>query len=256
MFMSIQDIKAKEEKTKLEATCTVVYLNELHHLLNNKKFINWYTSNESRFEWCTNELSEKLRYDFMYQLNQMLDRDERELSLSDKFKVFADNCLELAERIEQRRDLAIPKKDKKFTFTRGADPTKLVTDFLSRKELTNINRELETHDSFYTWNSISSLVMFARARDTLLYPIANAQFETLLAGLTTEYMVKGYPKDILTHDAIAFRNNLDVKAISRRRDYCSTYIMVGKADIIAYENGELIYFCKQAANAACTPLII
>lgn len=213
-FMSEEQKKDHEESLKK----TTVFLGQVASLLRKKAFARWYASNESRFDWAGERLAAKLRRDLMFQVDQAVRA--RGLTDIEALKALADLIDRTVDETEKQGALKITKKERSFITPRGAEVTESILQFLSRSDTKGMVRELP--DGFYVWNAVSSLMTYARARDTLANPTGDAVFETVLSELSEGYLVDGYPHDLLSHDAHDLRTGTKYKALIMRTGYCST----------------------------------
>lgn len=211
----------KRQKEFEEAKQTAGLLSQLSSLMKSQRFVSWLLETGSRFEWASEKVLERLNRDLKFQLRQAIDdRSIREMGYSQQFLELSSLCEAAAERIEVKFGFKLKAKDKKFVVPRGEIFSDCLYAFLSRSEFGFAQK---SDKDFYLWNAISSLVMFTRARDTLSNDTGNQRFEAFLASLDSQYMVDGYPHDILTHDAHLIRSNQKVELILANKAYCSTY---------------------------------
>ncbi|NLC22067.1 MAG: hypothetical protein GX771_09195 [Halomonadaceae bacterium] len=238
--------KAREERNKALKD-TTIFLGTIASLLRTRNFARWYASNESRFPWAGEPLAKRLRHDLMYQVNQCLDRDYRRLTEIDRLREIARLCEELVEPLEEKGLVKNTKKEKTFRFPRDVDPSQMIFEFLSRRDTVGMIKDLP--GSFYVWNVISSLIIYARARDTLVNPTGNVQLERLLTEMGEEYLLSGYPHDLLSHDAHAIRSSVPVKALIVRNAYCSTFL-VKEGEDIEHSPGMRVVQIKKSSKAA------
>jgi hypothetical protein len=235
--------KAKEEALRN----TVVFLGQFSSLINSRHFARWYSDSSSRFHWAGEQLDAKLRKDLMFQVRQGLEREEKTLSDIERIRVVAQRCSSLVEAVLAKDVIKVSKKEMQFRVPKGSDPAELIFAFLSNRDTVGMVKDLP--NSFYVWNAISSLIIYARARETLVRSTGNAQFERILSDLDEEYLVNGYPHDLLAHDAHAFRTGVAIKALIIRNAYCSTFLVKEGQDIEPFEEGRLVQI-KKAAKAA------
>lgn len=233
--------KSEQEKKTYEANLkkTTVFLAQVASLLRSKGFATWYSSTESRFAWATGKVFAKLRKDLMFQINQALPRMASETE-KQRILAFADLCDGVVAAAEEKHKIENKKKDKQFSFPRGADAAGLIFEFLSHGDTRGLIRDLP--DSFYVWNGVASLVTFARARETLSVSTGEVIFEKLLSGLKEDYMVNGYPHDLLAFDAHDIRARVPVKALLMRTEYCSTQLVKLDEELLPFSDGKVVLF--------------
>lgn len=220
--MSITTDKTQQTEANIKR---VIRLSQMASLLKTKRFMNWFTSTESRFAWATPRLFERLQRDLYFQVDSFAAGTNRILDL-------AEQCSDAAQIYASLLDAKtkIRKSDLKFTFAAG-DVAGQIMDFLSegvqKPSAVNVGAQ---NERFYLFNAISSLAIYARARDTLSRSTNNSAFERLLLTLNEDYLLKGYPHDLLAHDADDIRSGRpEIVAIALKPDYCSTYILTCEA---------------------------
>lgn len=224
---------------------TTVFLGQVASLLKSKRFATWYASNESRFSWATERTFAKLRKDLMFQVNQALPRDiPADASDIQRLQTLADLCDLTVEAAEKDLATTNTKKEKQFVFRKETSTAEAVFAFLSHGDTRGLIRELP--NGFYIWNAVSSLITYARARETLAISTGNTVFERVLSGLNEDYVVNGYPHDLLSFDAHDVRTGVPVKALLMRNEYCSTQMVKQDEDLLPFEGGQVIHFKKAA----------
>jgi hypothetical protein len=217
-------INEKNQQTEVIVKL-VTRLSQVASLLKTKRFQSWFNSTESRFEWATPRLFERLQRDLYFQVESKAEGSEKLAELSEQ-------CLAAAELYASLLpgNTKIRKPELKFTFT-ADDVAGQIIDFLAE----GVEKPSATHvgaqnERFYLFNALSSLAIYARARDTLERSTNNSSFESLLLSLDEDYLLKGYPHDLLAHDAQDVRSGRpDVIAIALKPDYCSTFILTSQA---------------------------
>lgn len=241
-------LRGTEEQRKAYAEAmkrTTVFLGQVASLLASKKFYSWYSSDEARFDWATPRVQGKLRKDLMFQVNQVFDlRLDKTVDTAERFLLLAERCKALGAAAEFKHGIKNTKKEKQFTFTRGCEPADLIFGFLSKADTYGFIRDLE--GGFYVWNAVSSLVTYVRARETLACPTNNETFERILQGLSEDYMVNGYPHDLIAHDAHDVRNGAPIRALLIRDEYCSTQLVRKGEELLPFSGGQVIHFTKAA----------
>jgi len=233
-----------EKNAHLEALKkTTVFLGQVSSLLRSKRFAKWYLSNESRFEWDGEKLFSRLRKDLIFQVKQAvrLNDDSTDIEYLHALTGRIDHCV---ERVEQMDGIKNTKKEKSLTIARDADVSDLIFALLTRQNATGLIRDIP--DGFYVWNAVSSLITYAESRQTLARTTGHSRFEMILSAVTEEYLVNGYPHDLLAHDASDIRNNVKVKALMVRGEYCST-MMVKEDEPVLLSEGFDVISLKSAA---------
>ncbi len=238
-FKNEADKKAHELLLKK----TTVYLGQVASLLRAKRFADWYASNESRFVWAGDRLFNKLRKDLMFQVKQAVSRKDEATDI-ELLHALADLIDRVTCSVETQHDVKNTKKEKSFAIPRDADASELIFLFLSRGDTNGLIRDLP--DGFYVWNAVTSLITFVRARETLARSTGNATFEKVLSGLQEDYLVGGYPHDLLSFDAHDVRTGIDLKALLMRTDYCSTMSIKQDEELLPSSECRTIHF-KNAA---------
>lgn len=225
---------------------TAVYLSKLATLLRSKRFENWYFDTSSRFEWATVRLFTRLKMDLMFQIRQGLRREAKAMDDIERLQEFVNLIDEHVDWICRNYDVNLRLKDKAFTVPRGVPVETAILDFMSRRDRRDLMKDKASADSFYMWNGIGSLAIYAQARDTLSQPTGHPQFERILSDMDEGYLLAGYPHDLLAHDAADIRSGKKVKALLMKKGYCSTFMFKTDDPIGTIEEGRLIHF-KPAA---------
>lgn len=238
-FKNEADKKAHEQVLKK----TTVFLGQVASLLRAKRFASWYASNESRFDWAGERLFSKLRKDLIFQVKQAVSLNSEATDI-ELLHALADLIERVVSSVEAQNAVKNTKKEKSFAIPRDADASELIFQFLSRGDTKGLIRDLP--DGFYVWNAISSLVTFARARETLVRSTGNTTFEKVLSGLNEDYLVGGYPHDLLAFDAHDVRTGIALKALLMRIDYCSTMSVKQDEELVPSSECRTIHF-KNAA---------
>lgn len=236
-----------DKKALLEAYGnTAVYLSKMATLLRSKRFENWFHEKSSRFTWASEKLFARLKKDLMFQIRQGLPRQAREMSDAERLQTFVTLIEDHLDWICRNYDVNLRLKDKAFKVNRGDSVDNAILEFLSRRDRSDLVRDKVSADSFYMWNGIGSLAIFAQARDTLSNSTGHPQFERILSGIEEEYLLNGYPHDLLSHDASEIRSGKKVKALLMKKGYCSTFMFKMDDPVGTIEEGRLIQF-KPAA---------
>jgi len=229
---------ATKEKLIQEAKATVRFLSRSAAILGSKRFHRYVESDESRLPWVTERLYQRLRKDLVFQLNQGLEGrldDLKAMPISDLLTAWSEKALLEVERLEKGHDLSLTKKEKAFKVSSGERfEDKLYEVFSSENKgpfVKDMNRP------FYLWNALDAIAVFVRAKRTLTVDTGNKAFERFLYQLTEDYMLAGYPHDILAHDADAIRSKGTVHGILARKEYCSTWALPDKNDMPANLDG-------------------
>lgn len=211
-----------------QARATALFLVHLSALLSQKRFAGWYSQNTSRFAWAGERLHEALRRDLMMQVDQCLDRQSKDAAAAHKFAILAAICARQSQYLDRQFDLKLKRKDTAFAVPAGRSVEEVVFDMLSASLyglLRDTSSSGDAAERFYMWNAIGSLKTYVMCRDTLARPLSNPAFEKLLAGLDEDYMLRGYPHDLLAHDADDVRKGENVIGIRMVEQYCSTTLV-------------------------------
>lgn len=232
MYYSLGRLAAEQEKLAREksakAELTAIFLFRLSSILKSKAFPLWLMDMTSRFDWATDKIHRRLIKDLTFQVHQMyrVDRSDDNAESLQWPGIMADLVQELAETICTAADVKVLKKNRKVQTGSGREAFKAITEYLISVDTNAMDRD--TSGSFYIWNSISSLMVYAHSRKTLAEATGDKVFEEVLAGLTEEYLLGGYPHDILAHDAREIRAGGSPKQLFMREGWCSTYLLTGK----------------------------
>mgnify|MGYP003149725318 CR=1 FL=1 len=224
---------------------TARYLYKAGHLIGSKRFLRWVHQWDSRFAWAGTRLHERLIGDMLFQVRQAFTVAEaRNLGPQKLLQGLAEQCWEVANSYETSLDAAMRKKDRCFTVPRGKSEATEVLRFLSRSPTKGLFKDRKAH--FYLWNALEAIELYARARDTLKNDTGHLGFERFLRTLSEDYLLEGYPKDILAHDAHAIRGNEPVKAILVRTGYCSTWLVRSGDDVGPIEGFQTLELSQAA----------
>jgi hypothetical protein len=220
-----QPTQTEELKKKLheEAKRTVLFLAKASTILKSKRFLSYAKSKESRFEWASDRLHKKLIDDLVFQLDQAIPlrhHEAKSLPLGEKFEAVASVIDKEVDRITAMHDIQLTKKEMGFSVSKDQSFDDELYSFFSRDSNGSFVKDINR--SFYAWNSLNAVAVFVRAKRTLTYTTGHNRFEKFLASLSEDYMLAGYPHDILAHDAEAIRGKQELKGILVRREYCST----------------------------------
>lgn len=223
---------------------TSVFLARLSSLLRSKRFRAWYCEEKSRFDWAGERLFAKLRKDLAYQLAQAVGPGELKTHDFVLLEMNADLLDAAVHSLETQHEIKNTKTEKSFRIPRDADVSELVFGFLGRFNREGMLREIP--HGFYIWNSIFSLRTFVQARETLIRSTGNPVFEKVLSGLTEDYLVNGYPHDLLAFDAQDVRDGVKLKALLVRSEYCSSASIKQDEELYRAEGFQTIHFNKAA----------
>jgi hypothetical protein len=241
--------KKKEERVE-GLKKTAIFLSKVSSIITSKRFSAWYNQQDSRFDWAGDALFSKLRKDLTFQVRQaMPDRDLRNADDMTRMLYIAERSDALVNWIEEHfSEVKVLKKEKSFTVPKGEKFADHLYQFLSRTYHSGMVKD--TRGDFYLWNAIEALIIFARARDTLDNPIPNQAFEKVLSGVTEQFMLDGYPHDLLAHDAVDIRRGRPLKALVVRNEYCSTWLVKDGEDIPDVTDSKVYTLNKSARRAA------
>lgn len=241
--------KTKEERLQ-GLKRTAIFLSQVREIIRSKRFLSWFDSQESRFDWASESVFGKLRKDLMFQVKQaMPDRETRDASDREQIAALSEHCLSLVQWIEENFPEAKPlKKEKQFKVPKGERFTDHLYEFLSRTYHSGLVKD--TTGDFYLWNAVEALILYTRARDTLDNPVPNPAFEKVLSGLTEQYMLQGYPNDLLAHDAHDLRTGQAVTALIMQKGYCSTRLVKADEEMPVAGDADVFDLNKKARRAA------
>lgn len=188
-------------------------LHQAAALFRHRSFNNWYTNNTARFEWATSEIHGRLR---------------RELKLpADKFGSWmglAAACSSMAEKVEAKYRFGTPSQEKKFVVARSKGAEMAIPEWAAKIDAERITRLLNEFgvEGAEVAHALVRFSLYARARKTLAYGMGNEALDTFLEGVTEDYMLNGYPYDLLAHDAALVEGPKKLIGVVLRKDYCST----------------------------------
>lgn len=240
--------------TKLDKQNTIL-LFQLSALLKSDRFFKLYSNNISRFSMhvdCTG-LYNKLRKDFLYQLDQAVDWEFKKGFLSTSLnrhippKVLFDQISKDIRRFAEIYGALVAKKNMSFVLpkhTQLIDEVYRKFNFLACqdicRELSLLDKPYNQINSFGIRMVLSELGGFIESVYTLHSDTGHKRYEKMLSKFikNIDYFVNGYPKDMLCHDICAIKNN-SVISVFARRDYCSTILHTPADD---YYSDELLEF--------------
>lgn len=229
---------------------TSVFLAQVGALLKSRQFQAWLKERPCRFAWATEELYDRLDRDLSFQVGQALPQPRREQpkELGALLKQLGVLCIKLSDELIRRFALKLTKKERKIALTEEFSFSSFLYSWLSHRPLNRLARD--EGNGFYIWNALNMLINYVKARETLQHDTGNAQFEKILSGVTLEYLLSGYPFDLLSHDAHDIRRGVSVKALVLRNTYCSTYIVQENESLKSSPYGDdckVVYLNNSAA---------
>lgn len=242
---SLPRTEAERVEARIRAEKGAIFLFQLSHAIRSRSFKTWFGSTESIWNFGTPRLFLRLQRDLIFQVNQLVRSRETDQAFQVCLSLAAD-LEKAALRIELAEKLKIRKADKRFRMESGTD---FATALLSVFPDFTLDAFLIEGD-FYLRNSISSLRIYAMARITLAEKTGNHDFDSLIASFTEEYLVDGYPHDVLSHDAGAIREGKRVTHVLIRQEYCSTWLVLEGEDIPAQTGFKIIPINKSLRRAA------
>lgn len=218
------DTHTKEEMRE-QLTQELLYLARVTSLLKSRRFLTWYMRTPSRWSWAGSALFTKLQSLLMFQVDQALVRESQELPVVDRIRLFADKCEKVMQDAAATQDIKIGAAQSKFALAHGQDADKEICRLLGAYP--GLMRTAEVvRDTFYVRNGLGSFQIYALARETIARGSGNKHFDQLvLDPLDEDYLVKGYPHDVLTHDANDVRVGAKVRAVVLQEDYCSSHLL-------------------------------
>lgn len=213
----------EKSEARQHSILTATFLARLSGLLTDKRFHTFMGDDAARFDWATGEIQARLRKDLCFQLRQGLNiRFDDDASLIDQLKLTAGVCEAEISRLQMRWDFDLPKKAWRFVVPRGSDfATEVFSLFEGRPDAPKIK---DMNRPFYLWNSIDALNTYIAVRKTLAVDTGHAKLEAFLSGLTEEYLLSGYPHDILAHDVrTVLSGGKKILGLLVRKEWCSTW---------------------------------
>ena len=229
--------QTEHSEAKDNAHRTAVFLSRLSNLFKSDRFHAFIASNESQFEWATKRLFDRLRKDLFFQVAQGCNlRVSEEVSHSRQLWLTSAICDAEVQRLTETYGLKLKKKDTGFVVPRSASFEEEVFKLLQSRP--TAPRIKDTGRPFYLWNSIDAVLYFIEARRTLAQPTGHAKLDHLLEGLDEEYLLSGYPHDILVHDVKTILSRPGkVLGLLMRKEWCSTWTIEDKNDTRLHEPG-------------------
>lgn len=217
-----QQVEAKRNAQAEVLNTAQITLRKTASLIRRRDFQAWLENTDSRFQWAGAELHSKLKANLLYQVySAVIHTCQRDTPAAEQLDAYADMCEAEAQRIIDTFNIKTTKQAGRWTLPRGSDMAEAVHAML--KEVASIRFTEAFQDvEFYVRNALTAFETYAQARMTLAHSTGHQGFESLLEGLAADQMAKGYPEDLLAHDASDIRNGKQVYAITIRQDYCST----------------------------------
>ncbi len=213
-----------------------VYLRQLASLLRHRTFASWYADNSSRFEWAGKAVHERLRRDFIFQIAQSVRGDHETDSTADLLARFADKCDAMAAQIIETYGFTVKAAEARFTFSRDMSRTETIFNFVESRP--NIQEADYRFNTFEVRNGFWAFTRLVESRMTLSHHTGHEGFESVLRGLTEDYMLTGYPHDVLAFDATAARNNRPLAGLLLRNGWCSSQWLETEAQVAQYSTKE------------------
>lgn len=219
-----------QEEAKLNARRTCIFLSRFSKLMSSRRFHAYVANNRSRFEWASERICDRLRHELFLQIGQGCSiRASENAPHSQQLWLTSVACEAEIERLCKAHNLTLSKKDTTFVIPRSDS---------YEDEIYKLSQLRPTppriHDSgrpFYLWNSIDALITFIEARHTLTTDTGHEKLERWLHNLDEDYLLSGFPHDVLVHDVKTVTNRPDkIIGIIMRKDYCSTWTMVDRND--------------------------
>ncbi|MEH6688764.1 MAG: hypothetical protein V7693_16060 [Halopseudomonas sabulinigri] len=229
--------QAAEEENAQAVLQTITFLRNAAVLLCHRTFRSWFKNDKARFECSGSALASKLRKDLMLQVNQAMPSDHAGADDFKKFDALAVLCTTQADLLAVKSQQTKAKGKQGMTLPRSRlDAEKAIYSILSDCNWFALKRTNNLPGEFYVWNALSSIITYARSRDTLANGTGNNAFDTMLSGLDENYLVSGYPHDLLCHDAATVRSGEAPYAIMLNPDYCSTYAVSSESEMVGHAN--------------------
>jgi len=217
---------------KEKAGTAVTLLLQAGAILRHSQFQRWINSNDSRFPWADERVLAKLRRSFFDGMTSSLPASLARSAQTPEsiIGVAADVLNEAAGCLAGAAGISIAAKDRRFALPRTSSPGATFTGILSRSDIGDVVRDVcaagrlspAVQSAASILNDVHKLV---GSLDTLRFGTNNKPFEQLLGSVDTQWLLSGYPHDLLFCDADAIRRlGSEVTRIAVNRHYCSTWI--------------------------------
>lgn len=219
----------KDEERRIHRSASLLY--QVASVLGTKKFHWFFRANESRFHWTTDRLHDRLRKDLMLQANQLLSRRRNDAGDAEYLKRLGEVIGTYADSVCAKYNVDLTQAEKTYPMPRSTTGINLQTKHYKSlfdmivEECVDLDlvRDAAPTQGFYVGNLLSSMRIYLESRYTLVEPFASRKFEKMLNELSEEYLLDGYPHDILAHDAVWVRAGRERSALALRKEYCSSW---------------------------------
>lgn len=229
-------------QTASNATFTATLLCKIAATLTSKRFKSWYSTNESRFTWSGSRLHKKLRTDLMCQCHQAFPFYSQPETDLETLHELGSLIAKLASHVESTFNVTIPVKDRKMTVPRGTGYQDALYALFTSFTGADVIKSTRATNEFYIWNAIHSLAIYVKARQTLSHSTGHPGFEEVLTSMTEDYLLAGYPHDLLSSDAELIREGHDVATLAMDHGSCSTWSALRGDKANYYEQGIAYHF--------------
>lgn len=222
-----------------------VFLYRLACAMRSRAFKKWFMSAETIWTWATPRVFARLQRDLMFQVDQFL-RDRSDDDSLNRCLLLAHGLEKLAFSIESSSGIQLRKADRRFTVPAESTFEAELVKIFPGKPLSVLLQQSD----FYIRNALDSLRVYVSSRQTLVQKPGLEQFDQILKGVTEEYLLDGYPHDLLCHDADVVRSGAGISHMLMRSEYCSTCMVLQGDDIPVQEGFKVIPFKSERSNAA------
>ena len=221
--LSLPRPTADISEARQNAHRTAIFLSKIASLFTSQRFHRYLERKESRFQWTSHRIFDRLHAEFFMQVKQGINvRISEDIAFSQQLFLTSAVIEAEVKRLTDRFGLKLRKSDCQFTVPRAADYEGYVLALCQSRPPAPINRDKDR--PFYLWNTVDSLVLYVKARRTLSTPTGHGRFDELLSSLEEDYLLSGFPHDLLVHDADAVTNpNRKVTGLLLHNEFCSTW---------------------------------
>lgn len=223
-----------------DARFTVITLRTAAALFRHRAFIEAFYSNSTRFAWATRPVFDKLRTGI--QLYSMARRFTELGSLRTDWDAVAEVFDQAATAAALRHGIQELTRQETACclsvgdFFRNVETSRLVRDMQHGSDVADLLFRLEIH-----FQSVLTLQVSTG------HPI----FEKTLAGVQTEWILSGYPDDLLSSDARLIRAGEPVVRHLLNTDYCSTHMDIeGERPVRVSSSYQVVKYPQKPARLA------
>lgn len=228
--LNFPTLTTDQEEAKENARRTAIFISKISSLISSRRFHAYVASNASRFEWASERIFDRLRFEFFLQVSQGCNiRMSEDVPYSQQLWLTSAVCNAEVERLTKAFDLKLRKKDTAFVVPRSADFEDEVYKLSQMRP--PAPRMHDSQRPFYLWNTIDALILFVESRRTLSVPTGHIKFDQFLCTLDEDYLLSGYPHDILVHEVKSVTSRPDkVIGLALKKDWCSTWTIENRED--------------------------